>query len=247
MTSPLAGPFFEIGPKNYLRRSELETLVMAAGRAGDEFGVAVIVTVPTAFIAPVADLRAGVHVFAQGMDFDQPGPSVARVIAETLVDAGAVGVMLGHDSNPLTTEALALSVARASAAGLATMVATATTSDAVSASGLDPTIVLYEPPALIGQSGDAPRDWIPSADLAVKTTHPAVLMMHAGGVSSPAIARSIMAAGADGTGSTSGVVLAADPALAAREFIAATRAGWDEASAATESLPLHQNHKGEIE
>jgi triosephosphate isomerase len=245
MTSPITGPFFEIGPKNYLRRSELEVLVRAAGRAGAEFGVSVIVTVPTAFIAPIADLGAGVHVFAQGMDADEPGPSVGRVIAESLVDAGAVGVMLNHDSNPLTPDALALSVVRASAAGLATMVCTGTTAQAVSVAELDPTIVLYEPPALIGGSGNGGRDWIPGADLAVKTAHPGVLMMHAGGVSSPAIVRSIMAAGADGTGSTSGVLMAADPPVAAREFIAAVRAGWDDSHVASQSLPLHQHHKGE--
>jgi triosephosphate isomerase len=245
MTSAIAGPFFEIGPKNYLRRAELEALVRAAGLAGAEFGVAVVLTVPTAMIAPIANLGAGVFVFAQGMDVDEPGPSVCRVTAESLVDAGAVGVMLNHDSNPLTPDALALSVGRARATDLATMVCTATTPEAVTAAQLDPTIVLYEPPALIGKSSDGPRGWIAGADLAVKTTHPAVLMMHAGGVSSPAIARSIMAAGADGTGSTSGVLMAADPLRAAREFIESVRAGWDEAYLASQSLPLHQHQKGE--
>jgi triosephosphate isomerase len=38
-----------------------------------------------------------------------------------------------------------------------------------------------------------------------------------------------MAAGADGTGSTSGVLTADDPIAAARSFIAAARAGWDDA------------------
>jgi triosephosphate isomerase len=38
-----------------------------------------------------------------------------------------------------------------------------------------------------------------------------------------------MAAGADGTGSTSGVLTAQDPLVAAGHFIAAARAGWDDA------------------
>ena len=53
--------------------------------------------------------------------------------------------------------------------------------------------------------------------------------MHAGGVSSPAVAQSIMALGSNGTGSTSGVLAATDPHDAARAFIAATRAGWEAA------------------
>jgi triosephosphate isomerase len=66
----------------------------------------------------------------------------------------------------------------------------------------------------------------------VHAVDPTVLMMQAGGVSSPGVAESIMAAGVDGTGSTSGVLGATDPAAAAREFISATRAGWDAAQAA---------------
>ena len=92
---------------------------------------------------------------------------------------------------------------------------------------LGPTAILLEPPALIGTAGPVSRDWIAPANEAVRRVAPAVLMMHAGGVSSPSIAEAIMAAGADGTGSTSGVIGAADPLSAARTFIAATRAGWD--------------------
>ena len=88
----LSGPFFEIGPKNLLRRAELEGLARAAGAAGYDCGVSVILTVPTALIAPIHDLRSGVLTFAQAMAPDPPGDSMGRVIAETLVDAGAAGV-----------------------------------------------------------------------------------------------------------------------------------------------------------
>jgi triosephosphate isomerase (TIM) len=229
MNSPFAGPFFEIGPKNFLGRAELEALVRAAGLAGAEFGVTVLVTVPTALLAPIADLDAGVRVLAQGMDVDIPGPSVGKVIAEALVEAGAHGVMLNHDSNPLDEATLAHAVRRAQETGLATMVCTASTREALSVAKLGPTIVLYEPPALIGTAGDGSRDWISGANRSVRQNHAGVLMMHAGGVSTPQIARSIMAAGADGTGSTSGVLRAVDPPAAARQFIAATRFGWDDA------------------
>jgi triosephosphate isomerase len=71
-------------------------------------------------------------------------------------------------------------------------------------------------------------------------------MMHAGGVSAPSIAEAIMAAGADGTGSTSGVIGADDPLCAARSFIAATRVGWDRLHHPQQSEPDHntkENHK----
>jgi triosephosphate isomerase (TIM) len=223
----LSGPFFEIGPKNLLRRAGLEALAGAAGAAGSDYGVSVILTVPTALIAPISDLHSGVLVFAQAMAPDLPGHSMGRAIAETLADAGAAGVMLNHVSNPLHPPALAAAVERAHSAGLQTIVCTATDSEAGQIAELGPTAILLEPPALIGTAGRAARDWIAPANEAVRRVAPAVLMMHAGGVSSPSIAGAIMAAGADGTGSTSGVISADDPLSAARSFIAATRAGWD--------------------
>jgi triosephosphate isomerase len=223
----LSAPFFEIGPKNLLRRAELETLARAAGAAGADYGVSVILTVPTALIAPIHDLHSGVLPFAQAMAPDLPGNSMGRVIAETLVDAGAAGVMLNHASNPLGPPALAAAVERARSAGLATIVCAGTDAEAGQAARLGPAAILLEPPALIGTAGRVARGWIAPANQAVRRVAPAVLMMHAGGVSSPSIAEAIMAAGADGTGSTSGVIGAADPLAAARSFIAATRAGWD--------------------
>ncbi|MEN8584033.1 triose-phosphate isomerase [Arthrobacter sp. KBS0703] len=240
MKAALTAPFFEIGPKNFLRRAELEALAHAAGRAGSEFDVAVVLTVPIALVAPIADLRTGVLVFAQGMDADLPGDSVGRVTAESLVDAGAAGVMLNHDSNPLDNDSLARTVHRAQAVDLQTVVCAGTEADAFRYTTLGPTAVLFEPPELIGTAGNAVRAWIPGTTAVMREAHPDVLVMHAGGVASPSIARAIMAAGADGTGSTSGVLTADNPCAAARSFIAAARAGWDDAQT---DAPAPTNHQ----
>jgi triosephosphate isomerase len=183
--------------------------------------------VPTALIAPIHDLHSGVLPFAQAMAPDLPGNTMGRVIAEALVDAGAAGVMLNHVSNPLDPPTLAVAVERARSTGLQTIVCTNTDAEAVQVARLGPTAILLEPTALIGTAGCVSRDWIAPANEAVRRVVPAVLMMHAAGVSSPSIAEAIMATGADGTGSTSGVIGADDPLNAARSFIAATRVGWD--------------------
>jgi triosephosphate isomerase (TIM) len=226
---PLTGPIFEIGPKNLLRRPDIETLALAAGAAGTEFGVSVVLTVPTPLIAPIRDLDSGVLVFAQGMDPEPMGNSVGRVIAEALADAGAAGVMLNHDSNPLEPQQLSTAVERAHHNGLHTILCAGTDAEAVRFARLHPTVILYEPPELIGKSGAVAREWIAPANTAVHRITPGMLMMHAGGVGSPRVAEAIMALGADGTGSTSGVLSAEDPPAAARAFIAATRRGWDNA------------------
>jgi triosephosphate isomerase (TIM) len=229
MTGPITGPFFEIGVKNFLRRTEIEAVAVAAGRAGADNGVTVLLTVPTALIAPVHDLGTGVLVLGQGMDTEGLGASMNRVTAESLVDAGAWGVMLNHDADPLGHDQLGLAIQRARDVGLGTVVCAGTEHDAVRFAALAPTVVLFEPPELIGTGATGTRTWIAGSTQAIHLAGGGVLAMHAGGVSTPEVAAAVMAAGADGTGSTSGVLSADDRASTARRFIAATRAGWDEA------------------
>jgi triosephosphate isomerase len=228
MTS-VSAPFFEIGPKNLLRRNQIEAVAAAAGRAGADHGVTVLITVPTALIAPVHDLGAGVLVLAQGMDAEGLGTSMNRVTAESLVDAGARGVMLNHDADPLDPDTLGPTIQRARDVGLATIVCAGTHDEAVRFAALGPTVVLFEPPDLIGTGATAVRNWVAGSTKDIHLAGPGVLAMHAGGISRPAVAQAVMAAGADGTGSTSGVLSGDDPAETVRSFIGATRDGWDEA------------------
>ncbi|MGV8874526.1 MAG: triose-phosphate isomerase [Rhodococcus sp. (in: high G+C Gram-positive bacteria)] len=229
MTAHIEAPFFEIGPKNYLRRREIEALAQAAGRAGAECGVSVVLTVPTALVSPIRELDTGVLVFAQGVDTVPLGESMARVTAESLADARADGVMLNHDSSPLDPSELAAAVEHTRQVGLLSIVCAGTESDALNYAELGPAVVLFEPPTLIGTFGTGSRDWIKRSTDAIHHVRSGVLAMHAGGVATPAVAEAIMVAGADGTGSTSGILTAESPALSAQKFIAATRVGWDRA------------------
>ncbi|TQL67377.1 triosephosphate isomerase [Nocardioides albertanoniae] len=229
MTTRVRPPFFEVGPKNLLRRNAIEPLVVAAARAGDEHGVTVLVTVPTALIAPVRDLGTSALVLAQGMSTARVGSSMNRVTAESLVDAGAAGVMLNHDADPLDDIHLGLALERAHDLHLQTIVCAGTSADATRFAALRPSAVLFEPPELIGSGGADPRGWIGASTKAIHDAGSGVLAMHAGGVATPEIARSIMARGADGTGATNGVLSADDPHDAVRALVAATRAGWEQA------------------
>lgn len=230
MNTQITAPFFEIGPKNLLRRAEIEAVAVAAAQAGADHGVTVLLTVPTALIAPVQELGTGVHVLAQGMHAEHLGASMNRVTAESLADVGTSGVMLNHDADPLDDEQLMLVLERAKDLGLQSVVCAATESDALRFAALLPTVVLFEPPALIGTGRTDTRYWVSESTAGIHRAGKGVLAMHAGGVGTPQVAKSIMAGGADGTGSTSGVLSADDPAAAAREFITATRAGWDQAN-----------------
>ncbi|WP_256714346.1 hypothetical protein [Microbacterium sp. RU33B] len=108
-----------------------------------------------------------------------------------------------------------------------TMVYAGTDDEVIALSDFDPTVVLYEPPALIGAAGGAPRPWIRAIDERMRDLAPGVLMMHAGGVGTPDDVYDIMRAGAAGTGSTSGVLRDPSPESAVERFIAAARRGYD--------------------
>ncbi|MCA0293862.1 MAG: triose-phosphate isomerase [Actinobacteria bacterium] len=224
----LTAPFFEIGPKNLLRLPDIVAVSVAAQAAGVRDRVCVILTVPTALIAPAKASAPDAFIFAQGMDLDDLGPSVGRVLPESLVDAGADGVMLNHDSNPLDPAQLRRSIRRAQDLGLMTMVCAGDEAEVLGLLPLHPTIVLFEPPELIGHAGGADRAWIAHVNAQARALAPDVLMMHAGGVGTPEDAYRIMRSGADGTGSTSGVLLDESPPRAAARFISAARRGFDD-------------------
>jgi triosephosphate isomerase (TIM) len=220
-------PFFEIGPKNMLRRPELHKLLAVAQRHSRQCGVSVIATLPVTEIEPASLLFPDIHLFAQHMDPDRPGRSVGRVIAEALADAGAYGVMLNHADHQMRLDDVAAAVERAKANGLMTLVCAADERDAAAIAALSPDILLYEPRAMIGHGGGARRPWIPQINALVRAIEPGTLIMHAGGVATPEDARDVIRAGAVGTGATSAIVRASDRSEIIEGFLSAVRDAWD--------------------
>jgi triosephosphate isomerase (TIM) len=231
MTARLFSPFFEVGPKNFLRQGELRNLLHAAEVASIREQVAMIVTLPAVEIEAAKRLFPGVLIFAQHMDLDRVGSSVGRVIAEALADAGADGVMLNHAQRPLGKGEIIVAIERAKENGLLTMVCARDDAEALSLAEFAPDILLYEPPSLIGHSGGAARPWISEIDMRVSAINPAIKMMHAGGIGTPIDAQNVMRQGAAGTGATSAIVLAPDRVAALDALVAATRAGWNQCNA----------------
>jgi triosephosphate isomerase (TIM) len=228
---PISAPFFEIGPKNILRRGELYSLLEAAQLVAARENVATIVTTPTAHLESAKRLFPGLFIFAQHMDVDRPGPSVGRVTAEALVDADADGVMLNHSQRPLLWPDLITVIDRAKEVGLVTLVCARDRAEVLAVAELQPDIVLCEPPALIGHAGGADRPSIADINERVARFAPSVQMMHAGGIGTAAEAREVIRSGAAGTGVTTAVIQVDDRAAAIDAFISAVRRGWSEASA----------------
>ena len=207
----IRAPFFEIGPKSYLYGQDVVDLAIAADKASEKYGVDIIFTTPIVSISAVKAATKHIHVFAPHMDPLEPGRGLADILPESLVAAGAEGVMLNHVEKPLTLGVLKKTIERAKEVGLTTIVCADSIVEASMIAKLDPDIIVAEPSELIGTGLTSGPEYVEAASRGVKED-----------------VYNTIIAGADATGSSSGVAKAADRAAMVDEMIAAVRRAWDE-------------------
>ena len=224
----IKAPFFEIGPKSYLYGQDVIDLAIAADKASEKYGVDIIFTTPVVEIARVKAATKHIHVFAPHMDPIVPGRGLADILPESLVAAGAEGVMLNHVEKPLSFEVLAATIKRAEEVGLTTIVCADSMADAGKIATLNPDIIVAEPSELIGTGVSVGPEYVEAATKCVKDVNPDILVLTAAGIANGQDVYNTISAGADATGSSSGIAKAADRAAMVEEMIAAVRKAWDE-------------------
>ncbi len=230
-TCKIKAPFFEIGPKSYLYGQDVIDLAIAADKASEKYGVDIIFTTPIVEIARVKAATKHIHVFAPHMDPIVPGRGLADVLPESLVAAGAEGVMLNHVEKPLTLATLKATIKRAEEVGLTTIVCADSIVEAGMIAKLNPDIIVAEPSELIGTGLTSGPEYVAAAAKSVKDVNPDILVLTAAGIANGQDVYNTIIAGADATGSSSGVAKAADRAAMVDEMISAVRRAWDERSA----------------
>ena len=224
----IRAPFFEIGPKSYLYGDDVLALALAADAASEKYGVDIIFTCPVVDIRAVAQATRRIHVFAPHMDPIYPGRGVADTLPESLVAAGAEGVMLNHCEKPLAFDTLKETIRRADEVGLVSIVCADSMADASRIAALGPDIIVAEPSELIGTGVSVGEEYVQAATKSVKDVNPDILVLTAAGISCGEDVYNTIIAGADATGSSSGIAKAADRAAMVDEMIAAVRRAWDE-------------------
>ena len=227
----IRAPFFEIGPKSYLYGKDVLELALAADAAAEKYGVDIIFTCPVVDIRSVAQATRFIHVFAPHMDPLYPGRGLADTLPESLVAAGAEGVMLNHCEKPLAFDTLAQTIRRADEVGLVSIVCADSLADASRIAALAPDIIVAEPSELIGTGVSVGEEYVQAATKSVKDVNPDILVLTAAGISCGQDVYNTIIAGADATGSSSGIAKAADRAAMVDEMIAAVRKAWDERNA----------------
>ena len=224
----IKAPFFEIGPKSYLYGEDVIELAKAADAASVKYGVDIIFTTPIVEIARVKAATTHIHVFAPHMDPLRPGRGLADILPESLVAVGAEGVMLNHVEKQVTLSALKETIQRADEVGLATIVCADSMAEASMIAKLRPNIIVCEPSELIGTGVSVGAEYVEAAMHAVKDVDPDIMVLTAAGIANGQDVYNTIIAGADATGSSSGVAKAADRAAMVDEMIGAVRKAWDE-------------------
>ena len=138
----IKAPFFEIGPKSYLYGDDIIELAKAADAASEKYDVDIIFTTPLVSIAQVKAATKRIHVFAPHMDPIRPGRGLADTLPESVVAAGAEGVMLNHVEKPLTISVLRETIQRADEVGLTTIVCADSCAEAAMIAKLNPNIIV---------------------------------------------------------------------------------------------------------
>ena len=224
----LKPPFFEIGPKNYMFGDQILDLARIADEAAEKYDVRVIFTTPYADIRRVAENVKNLKVFAPHMDDIPVGRGLACVLPESIKAAGAVGVMLNHAERPLPSSTLVRTLNRARELDLMTIVCADSMAETRAIAQMHPDLMITEPTELIGTGQAADLSYVKTSVDAIQAIDPNIGILVGGGISSGTDVYNTIMAGADATGSSSGIVKAADPGAMVHEMLAALRQAWDE-------------------
>lgn len=227
-------PFFELGPKTYLYGDAALDLALCADELCAEYPVDIIFSAQYTDIAPIAAKVKRLRVFAQHMDPIEPGRGIGAVLPEALRYAGAEGVLLNHAERQLSLSVLAACIRRAGEVGLATLVCAGDADESAAVACLRPDIILAESPALIGvgKRGENDAAEIRRINDAVHAVAPEMPVLHGAGISDARDVYEVIRSGADATGSTSGVLKAANPKQMLKEMIEAMWTAYRERTGA---------------
>lgn len=144
-------PFFQLNYKLYPNTWGEDGLEFAetAARVGDEFGVNFVVSPQTTDIRLI-DRETDLPILAQGMSSHDPGRGLGHILAESLVEAGADGVMMNHPENRETGVDLKKKIERCREVGLISVVCVDDEEFGKAVLEWEPDWVIFEQPELLG-------------------------------------------------------------------------------------------------
>ena len=222
-------PFFEIGPKAYLFGDEMVSLAKTIDNVARKYDVRVILTPQYTDIYRVARETENILVFAQHMDSLSIGRGLGSVLPEAVKAAGAVGVMLNHAEKQLTIAELHACIRRAEDMGLLSIVCADSIAEAQAIAHFKPDIIVCEPSELIGTGQTSGIEYVKATIEAIRAINPDIQILQGAGISNGKDVYDVIRWGAEATGTTSGIMKAADKEAMVEEMLSALRRAWDDA------------------
>lgn len=221
-------PFFEVGPKALLYGEKMLRLAQVIDKTAMKYDLDVIVTPQYTDISLLANNTERILVFAQHMDPLPVGRGLGSVLPEAVKAAGAVGVMLNHAEKKLTLDVVEQTIARADEVGLATIVCADTVEELTAIAKLGPNLLVAEPTELIGTGKTSDSNYVIETIKQVRDINPDIMVLQGAGISNGQDVYNTIKLGAQATGSTSGILKAADPEAMVEEMLYNLRKAWDE-------------------
>lgn len=221
MNNKVTVPFMFVNPKSYLWGKESLELAKACDEISARTGVMIFFTCPYADLRFIAENTSHVIVTAQNMDSLKPGRGMGAVLPESLVEAGVRAVVLNHAENQKTLAELYACIKRAKELGMITIVCADSTEESKAVAGLNPDVILAEPTELIGTGTTADASYTVDCCREIKKVNPDTKVMIASGITTGEDVYKVVYHGADGSGSTSGIVNAPSRAGRVEEMIEA--------------------------
>ena len=211
MKSSLA-PFLVVNPKSYLYGKESLALAKAADDAAKKTGLKIYFTCPFSDIRYIRKNTDAIIVTAQAMESLKPGRGMGHLLPEALYDAGARATFLNHAENPMMMAELAKTIARARELGIETIACADSLAEGTAIAAFRPDILLCEPTDLIGTGRTADDSYTTSIVAKIRSIDPTIAVMIASGITTADDVYRVVRLGADGSGATSGILNAPDPA-----------------------------------
>jgi triosephosphate isomerase len=223
----LQTPMIIVNFKTYLESTGKRAIELAkhAEKASKETGACIIVAPQFADIAKIAE-AVEIPVFAQHIDPIKPGNCTGHILAESIMDAGAVGTLINHSEMQLKLSDVDAVVRLTREKKLISCVCTSNPSISAAVAYLNPDIISIEPPELIGTGvavSQAQPEAVTNTIRLVRKVNDEAVILCGAGISRGEDVSVALKLGTHGVLVASGIVKAKDPYSVLRAFADATQ------------------------
>jgi triosephosphate isomerase len=213
--------------KTYVESTGKKAVELAkqAEKAAKETGANIVVAPQFADLSKIAE-AVEIPVFAQHIDPIKPGNSTGHILAESVIEAGAVGTLNNHSEMQVKLSDIDAIVRLTREKHIVSCVCTSNPSISAAVAYLNPDIISIEPPELIGSGiavSQAQPEAVTNTIRLVRKVNDEAIILCGAGISKGEDVSTALKLGTHGVLVASGIVKAKDPYSVLRAFADATK------------------------